>query len=451
LTVERAVAPEKMHEVALYEVVEYEGKRMKDVSVYEVIAMLTEEFKAHQETQAQLVDGMNNRKKQLKKCETEGCPQIHGHCTRHPVEVEPQFGFSTQDAGNAVVQRFHDVAQSCHAIQDVTTAALYNYYTAYTNRWDWLCILPACVMSSKYFGWFAIWYWNDIFKVHWRRATFTTWMLGLVMCLACPRFFPLIFVLCVYQQLYALSSARDLLMVELRDRRDAMPHLWERLRDRRVKRFCQGAAALACLYAISKVYRSYKKEICDVHSSLEPETEEELALRDSQANVWTTVKATPLPFSNQNNCSIPKTVRNVVETNLMYAEFSVPSGKVMANILFLNSNLCVLPDHYFTMLKVTELVGVCHKENVGQSGGSFKIHLSDATSEKIPGTDFRLCFCPTGGSFKEILHHLPQENMPHHKFTLLWRNAGGGMVTSTGTYEKREAARHTAPSRANGY
>jgi hypothetical protein len=83
LTVERAVEPRNIFDLATYEVVEYNGKLMQNVSMAEVVAMSIDKFSEHRRQQEEIVHRMLHRSDRLTRCGVDGCRHISGYCPHH--------------------------------------------------------------------------------------------------------------------------------------------------------------------------------------------------------------------------------------------------------------------------------------------------------------------------------------------------------------------------------
>jgi len=64
-------------------------------------------------------------------------------------------------------------------------------------------------------------------------------------------------------------------------------------------------------------------------------------------NVWSSIVPRPLPHNDKTVTTSSKQLEGLVEKNLVYGSISVNDKVLMANGLFLSSNLVVLPHHYF--------------------------------------------------------------------------------------------------------
>jgi hypothetical protein len=438
LTVKRAVKPEKASTVAKYEVQEFRGVPMENVSTSLVIQMCVEKFDEHRKNQRKIVANMERRQGAMKVCGVDGCIHIQDHCDKHKhTGFIPHFGVESVVARLGATNTCNAVISSYNNLNFMNTTDLYALASQHALRWDWLCCLPVSVLDNKYFGWFAIWFWSDLFKSHWRKTTFTIWMFGLMLWALFPSLGPFILLFCFYQQFYAMSSAKDRMMEVLRERNDSISPMIKSVRDARIKHICGGVAAIGFLYSVAKLYRTWM-ELREPHGSLDPKSKEEIDARDKEENLWVSPVLRHLPISEKSSCTSLQAVKNVVDTNLTYARIFTPEGVMCASCLFLTSNVVVLPFHYFDMLKKAELDITFHKEQPDKNGGKFSAKINFSASERVPGTDLCICYVSKGGSFKSILHHFPLSNMPNHNFDILWRAKAGELHTASGFYETND-------------
>lgn len=93
-TVEVAVMPENLHELAKYEVVSFRGKPMRKVNIRTLAQFLIERFHEHLDTQEKIINRGNKRleKGVLSICTAEGCNQIAGMCDLHDHSHGGAFG-----------------------------------------------------------------------------------------------------------------------------------------------------------------------------------------------------------------------------------------------------------------------------------------------------------------------------------------------------------------------
>lgn len=435
LTVERAVKPQSLRTIAGYKVETFRGKLMEKVSSREVIQMCIERYTEHRVDQTCIMDSMRMRQDTMEVCGFEDCNQIKGYCDQHD-HLVPHFGLElaicAEKFRRKIVKKTTvEVSSFFEPLETMATTALYAASATFLARWDWMCLLPQPALEHEYFRAFALWYWSDTIKSYWLTVTLTVWVFGLLTCIIYPMISPLVIAFCLYQQMFATESAKKRLMDELETRNDSIAPTIKSFRDGNAKVLCSSVMAIGILYALAKVYKSWKS-LHEDHGSLEPKTEADIAQRDAEENVWTQVVARPLPISSVSKCVSVDMLSGIVEKNLVYGSVETKDSVLMVNSLFLTSNLCILPNHYFSLSGSSELLVTFRKVNPETSGGKFRTRLSEASSVKIPGTDLCLCYSSTGGSFRDLTKHFPLENLPDHPFTMVWRQKSGPVITARG-------------------
>lgn len=265
--------------------------------------------------------------------------------------------------------------------------------------------------------------------------------------------------------LSTLSKAVKAAMVyELRSQ-NIVSDAVKRWRDEHGGNVCKAAAIVAAMYGCAKVYRALlpvKQRVCldntvtDTKSALqnmvygEPEIPPEDPVEEAEPpitvhggavsfeshqedNVWAKVERTlPYPTDTLARTASPTQLLAVIDKNLFSAALTSPEGRVfMADILFITSNVFVLPRHYFEKSATFEIEAF--GRNPEKSGGRFKTSVSLATSYHVPTKDLVFCYSPTGGSFKNITKHLPdttcQSAVP---FRGIYRRKDGTMLSYAG-------------------
>lgn len=410
ITVERAVAPASLTVTAEYAPVSWRGELMVEVSATKAIQCAIEMYNMHRTNQASLIDGMRNRPRTLKRCGHTGCIHMAGFCPDHD-EYENQLGYEAASALFSLTSRCKSMAstafeRSSSRIEKAATEALYRKATKFLDKWDWLCILPDDIVESDRFVDFMMWYNADSIYSKARYnilACIFLFVTGL--CVGVP--FTMVFMFCLTLASIVCNKnyQRNLYISELKKRQDVLPTVFKGTREKYAKTLCQVAAGVATLYFMAKIYKHYVKMQAE-QSSLEPETPEEVAARDAEPNVWSSVSKRPLPTSDYSKRVSVEQLQRMVEGNLVYASLSNSHDPaMMANLLFLKSNLLLIPDHYFT--KGETLDAVCYKEDSRNIGGNFKTKLCKSASYRIPCTDLRICYTSTGGSKKDLTKYLP--------------------------------------------
>ena len=86
VTVEKAIKPENLRNVAKYAPVNFEGRPLVDVNMATVIRWAIEDFAEHQLNQNALLEGMAARECVMKRCNVDGCHHLVGNCWEHDLQ-----------------------------------------------------------------------------------------------------------------------------------------------------------------------------------------------------------------------------------------------------------------------------------------------------------------------------------------------------------------------------
>lgn len=432
LDIEQAVAPEELRTTATYAPVTWRGQEMKDVSPVVAIQCAIEAFTEHRENQYAIMESMKTRERCLEVCSKPGCRFLKGMCPDH---YDNQLGFETAVAINRIrkmfSKRFEDDSEAfSKRIENAVTTKLYNTATNFLDKWDWMCVIPSKYFENEKVIDFLEWYYGDqLFKASKARSWILYSLTGIIAYVSWRAGILFFMFSWLIHNFVGINTKREILVRELRRRNDTLPNIVKNARDKYAEAICYTSATIAALYAISKVYGHYRK-LRESHSGLEPKTQEEVDKRDAQANVWTPVVKRELPTSNESKCCSADELASIVKKQLRYATLRTEKRKMMANILFIRSNVVVLPDHYFEDTEFLD-VKACRDE-ANALGGSFESKLHKAASVAIPDTDLRLCYCPSGGTFRDIVKYFPVGEVVSHPFQMLYRMKDGDVLEACG-------------------
>lgn len=443
LTVERAFEPESLKTSADYRPVVFRGQPLENVSFRLVLQYLIEEFHKHLKAQDSILERMKRRQGRVELCEHEGCKQIRGYCDLH--DHVPHFGEEILDsAGKArdiVFNRLRrDLFGFDAAVEGACTLAMLSAAKRFSRHWDWMSIVPSSWVQNKLFSNFVMagsyptlrrkYIYHTCFN--WIGVVGSFWWLNRRTENSSNRQ-PILFGVGTGLLAFGLTTQRhmvDTVKKEFRkqlvDRNTVSPMMQE-FRDKHVGRICAACGVVGALYAIAKVYRTWRS--MNIQGSLEPTTPEEVAQRDNETNQWTSVVARALPITRAASNTTSMQLQHLVEKNLVYGTVVANGRNMMVNGLFVRSNVVIIPNHYFTqdVLDVT-----FRKVNPEATGGKFCVKLSKQQSYLVPKTDLRYCYSSTGGSFKNLSKYIMEEEMPDHEFTMMWRSKQGEMTLAQG-------------------
>jgi hypothetical protein len=438
ITIEQAVEPDKLSTVAKYEPITWRGNIMTDVSAPTAIACAIEHFNEHRINQQCIIDAMNSRSCALKRCKHEGCVFLEGMCPEHP--FEQQFGLQTVIAMETIRRKFtkrvHTESDSLLGRLDtVATNILYKRCNTFMDQWDWLCLIPESWLDDKYFLTFAAWNYSDTMKSNYKQYVYSMYVLASIMSFFFPFLIPFLIPVVIYQHIYAKSTIKRNMLDELKRRNDSLPLILRKTRDDYAKEICYAAAGIGALYVIARMYKQWKS-LKSTQGSLEPTTPEEITQRDSEKSVWATVVKRTLPVSPKVLTTTWQQLETLVEKNLVYGSVQTKNEIMMCNLLFLKTNVVLIPNHYFEGQE--SLIVKCYKQNASSIGGSFETRLCRASSYTVPDTDLCLCYSSAGGSFKDITDYFPTGAPGNHPFHMVWRSKAGEILSAVGrTLEKR--------------
>lgn len=452
ITIEKAVQPERITSVANYKPIEWRGKQMIDVSAIEAIQCAIEHFHSHRTNQFALMDGMRARSTCLEKCSTKGCCHLRGMCPDHAPVYDKQIGLPTAVALNSIYRRvsnrFRNDAESFgERCERATTKMLYTHATTFLDKWDWMCVIPSKYLEDERVVEFLLWYYKD--KIVEETANMTwTLLAGCFLVTLYHFWFGILVTMCAYVggHVYTKSKTKEILVSELRKRNNNLPDIVKNTRDKYASGLCKLSLSLAGLYMIAKIYSCWRTikyrqsgttatepAVKENEVTLSPTTKEEIETRDAKPDVWAAVTKRSLPVQEASKTSTIERLKESVQRNLLHLVFPGMGDNgenAMANGLMIDSNLMLLPSHYFE--NDDELEVICHKVNANAIGGKFRTRLCRSSSYHIPNTDLILCFTSTGGSFKNILKFFPTGDLVDHPFQLLWRFKSGDMLTGKG-------------------
>jgi hypothetical protein len=411
LTVERAVKPSDMTASAGYAVVKWNGVPLRKASFKTVLQFLIERFDEHRKDQQSILNRMKSRDGRLEICGCDGCVQIKGFCNKHGL---------TQQSGS-------------HTLFPLGTYG--TLHSLYQGVFGWLQILPEfssprslqSLLQLVIFGRPLLRSYMLISKLLW--ISFFCISIALRYIAIHPEF---TFWITIFLFTFYIYLQRCILLdVELYCRR--------RLVDKPIfqgaKRYWQAYArsligasvVLTGLLAIARMFRAYNN--MRMQGALEPKDEAEVAVRDSEENPWIGVVKRELPLTPISKCISNEELSQVVQKNLVYGTIETNGKRLMANALFLNSNVVLLPSHYF---ETDEITCTFRKSNPNMCGGKFRCKLSRLSSIHVPDTDLMVCYAASGGSFKDLSKWLPLSQLPTQEFSMLWRDKDGVLATIRG-------------------
>jgi hypothetical protein len=453
LTVERAVEPPKLTMSASYVPIEFRGRPLKDAPFRVVLQYLIEDFQKHRRNQQNIIERMEARSKPIQLCNFRSrfggeyiyCKQIRGYCDEHDhimveeeIDHEKQFGEELTEAVSTVRSQASDIVLRCFGYINhgsETTIDIMNAARHFMEYWDWMKCIPTPWLKNTYLrNVLLITYVRDI-KNSYIKKTIILWCgVIAIIFIACTfsstclrlAFISGALIVGITVQKYMVKLVKQEFLNRLYTRNCIAP-MTRALRDRHVATFCKAGAAIGGIYAMARLYKSWRA--LQPQGSLEPRTARDVEERDAESSVWSRVVARPLPVPSAARNSTSAQLSGLISKNLVYGTVTMEDRLLSVNGIFLTSNIVVIPNHYFE----EETIDVTfRKQNPTACGGKFAARLSKNLSWKDPTSDIRYCYCSTGGSFKDISKYLIDEEIPLVEFSLMWRAKDGNLVDAYG-------------------
>lgn len=211
------------------------------------------------------------------------------------------------------------------------------------------------------------------------------------------------------------------------------------VRNRRAAHFFASFVALAVAYKVVQRYYSFWKE----QGNLLSPSDAEVQLRDAEANPWIGAYVQKVPQSANIQCDSSQLV-NVVESNLTYARFPKhPDGVGTCNMLFVKSNLAIVPQHIWYDEQIP--FEVYHANRMDYSINESVAHkrghgvLSKQSAYFVPNTDLCVVRVAGCGTWKDISKFLPDAPISKANASLIYRTSEGNIVKYS-TYMSPQAS-----------
>ena len=356
---------------------------------------------------------------------------------------QPHWGEEIVESINKSGRLIHDrLSSDLFGISSVTEAAtsfaIMRAGRKFAKHWDWLSIVPTPWLNDDRFQKLCMYACQDRLKRNYMRNSLALWTFVGLGNFSTRKCWKGVRYSCLFATLiggfHFQKFMSELVQVqfrkELSSRNEVSPVLAE-LRNKHVTNLCKAGGIIAALYGMAKVYRAWRRNcnLVAAQSPLQPESHEEVELRNNTTNPWVHVQQRPLPVHEKAQNTTSDHLEKIISKNLTYGSVETDEGMMAVNCLFLRSNLVVMPQHYF---KKDTLKVKFHKCNPTSSGGSFESTLSKNTSYFVPNTDLALCYVPNGGSYKLISRYLPTGPLSRTDFKILYRMKVGDLTVNHG-------------------
>lgn len=443
ITIEQAVKPKNLREVAKYKPITWRGKEMVRVSMSECVQWAIEAFDQHRKDQEALLTGMRRRNGNLTLCGVDDCKQLSGNCPYHKNEV--QSGVEDfRDVCVSICNKARDGVGTCTSTVNEMTDELklkYNECSNFLAQWRWVDFVPKFFFENRYVVGLLMYICRDHITRKFRRNCVNLLVIHVLCCWLLSRVhFSVSFLICfvsfVMQFIALVRRTKENFIKELCNSDVSISHLIRSHKDKCVKLLCSFSISLGALYAFVKMFRKLGIGKQSTQGSLQPLTKEEIDARDKSDNIWSSVEKRQLPITDKSKRMVSEHLENVIAKNLLYGTIHGKEANGMLNGLMVSSNVMLMPHHYFKHFGA-ELRCTFRRNKPESSGGKFDTIISQESSVQIPGSDLCVCYTPNGGSFKNILEYFPIGDLSSTPFIMSWRKKSGEFLHARGITEPR--------------
>lgn len=160
-------------------------------------------------------------------------------------------------------------------------------------------------------------------------------------------------------------------------------------------------------------------DVAQIQGSFEPETEEEVALRDRGHNDWIKVVKRSLPCGLKSINITHEDLSRKVAGQSRYIQLVPKKGEPpeMARALLVDSETAVLPAHYFATSEAYEVT--FFRDQPHSSAGKFASRISLQNSVLVPGTDLAVVALDSGGPFECLLDYMTDDDFAETPFSFI--------------------------------
>lgn len=321
------------------------------------------------------------------------------------------------------------------------TSTLYNYMLFLEKKWNWWAALPEKWTQSPAFREYVCWYKQDKIKQSIFRNTLLNsfgMLTSVFMTVRDPWTLPMtlpVFATCAIRQSGVIRCAQDDCLKEILQRRRQIPQIVRNASNKTLSNLLLTSSVLASIYVTTKMWSRWRAMNCQ--GNLEPTTPEDVAERDAEENQWAPLLREEKPVNLHTCNTTGSQLQGILEKNLVHGSLMREGeSNLVLNALLMNTNCCLIPNHYFE--KQDEFRAVFKRHNKVGNAQKYRTIVSKAKSVLLPGTDIRLCYTPSGGSVRDISRWLPNEdsvgNVP---FKMLHKRKDGSLISAQGICAKQ--------------
>jgi len=484
INVEVAIKPTgKLDQLATYTPFVYKGKEMMGIGMNEFLEMNIDLFQKHRARQYEIINKSDNSAK-MQKCGIDGCCNVKGVCSCHTDYVSlPSFrvpeyvsedegekeetpsgrrGFfgrkprakkgkrnMKKQYGEQVASVIHNgitsitsvVDREAHALDGLATKGLYLAASYFTANWDWLSLVPAPVWEMDFAQRLLKYYTKDIIvqrinSAMWATIVLTT-CLSIAILYTSLSLYPFVLLLWIIALHFMRSvyvNMEKWIMADITRRSKIMYPVLEKFKNDNYKYIVGVSVAAFSVMALRCIYKSYCA-LQPKQGNIEKPTQQAIEVRDAEKNPYVEVMTRPLPITGKGRTITGANMDSILNNNLLYG--SVYWGendkgeemRMMVNPLMVDTNIMILPKHYFDKGDTTM---ICKRNNPDTLGGTFEVRLDVVNTVDIEDSELTVVYVAEGGSYKNITDYLIDTFPTDHGFYMKYRQKDGTFLNARG-------------------
>lgn len=447
VTIQKPLRPKDESHLAKYQTVKDEkGKLLKDISMSEAAQFLCRKYELFREDQAAIIQKSKDQAEvDYTLCEADGCSIPALLCTKHKQtkmkEQSGELGDKLKSAIDNIADKTtkavtNQVTWLAFNAESVTTIGLITASRLFSNYFDWMVLMPEPWVRSDFFMSLVMLFNKEQIAKKYVTHSIINWIPCVIMAILGRFYDHLLFIPAIIYGLFAafrqmgmVVAVKDAYRKDIFRRNNAIASCVKEYRDNVCSVAGKACFGLGVLYVLSKFCARIARVAYKPQGNLSPASMEDVQQRDSEGNCWAHQTVRKLPMSNKAKSSTPQELENNVLKNLFYAEVKANGRTLIANCMFLTTNLVVIPAHYF----IDDHLDVeFYKDKSKSCGGKHSFKISKDASVRIGKTDLVLCYCASGGSMDYLLDYLPTEDLSSHQFHLVYRQKDGEVMRGNG-------------------
>ena len=417
-----------------YEVVEFEGKKMQDISVKEYLRYMTKMSKSHFVQQERLVHNSNNLASKIPMCSKCKIPEDVCDCLEpHSGFIGYAFGVACGDVTTRITKKLTEglgkrLFEEGAVLEKMATTKLLSLASLFETSpfFVWTNWIPVSWLSHKYGRRFVDYAMRDEIIQTVRKDVVTSLVLAALSLLMAFTFPPMIiatFIL-LYRMASITRTVSERVYTEIRDRNDSMPEVFKRVRDNHARYILGACGVLGALYTLLKIWQGFRAH--SQHGNLNPKSAQEIEERDAEANPWASVPMEPIPSTDIQRTMTRDQMLSRVHKNQVFLRVKQGEDNRISGAVFLKANLLLMPYHmWFDDANTSNPINEDLYINITRAGLPYDTIVSSRFMKRIEKLDLCIVWVPNTLTYRDITSFLPIDNIRAGLCEMVFRDGNG--------------------------